>query len=213
MIILKCRCGLGNQLFEYAFARWLMHEKKEEHIYLSLHAYKKEPDGRTSELQNFRLPDDTSVLPKWKDKLLFYGYRILGKLIRIKAARMGRPENEELLKAGIYNANYEMMKMDYQGQRHYLQGIFQNYHYFPGMESELQQIYQLNREAPNQENKDMLKRIRETEAVCVHIRRGDFVSSLRWNRELYICTEKYYLEGMKYMKNLLGGGYRVLYLL
>lgn len=41
----------------------------------------------------------------------------------------------------------------------------------------------------------MLRQIKESEAVCVHIRLGDYLSD-RWKDKLYICTPDYYKEAI-----------------
>ena len=50
----------------------------------------------------------------------------------------------------------------------------------------------------SEENKAMLEQITKCNAVCVHIRRGDYISNSK-NAALVVCDEIYYKNAMKYI--------------
>lgn len=200
MIILTLRCGLGNQLFEYAYARHLMHKLGEKKIYLDLSIYKHEPDGRKYKLEHFTLPDDTVVLTGLRWVYHKLKRRIIIKTCAYKVIRKKMDRKRLLFEQGIYDWNFDRNDSVFQGKTHYLHGIFQNHWYFDYMRDEIKACYQLKETSLNQANAEMLQKIETTEAVCVHIRRGDYVSSERWSKELLICDETYYLKGISYIR-------------
>ena len=55
-------------------------------------------------------------------------------------------------------------------------------------------------ESDNPQNKEMLKQIRNTESVSIHIRRGDYLNPE--NQAIYggICTEEYYEKAISYVE-------------
>lgn len=198
MIILELKCGLGNQLFEYAFARALKKKLNEDYVYLDLNDFENEPDKRSFALGNFSLPTDTIILKN--SMVRKYGIKIKSKLLQC-TARMKRQDVEDMLiQHGIYSRNFEYDPRTYDGKVHYLRGIFQNRHYFDDIVDEIKNIYQISSDPSNQGVSNCLSNIMNEESVCVHIRRGDYVSVEKWSRHLQVCTENYYCQGMEYVK-------------
>lgn len=200
MIILQLRCGLGNQLFEYAYARSLMHKLGEDKIYLDLHAFENEPDDRKNALYNFCIPKDTVILSGWKYHYYKFKYALIYKFCLHCAPRIRKSFNELLFFFGIYNWNFEKIETLYNGNIHYLKGIFQNYEHFESIRHELKECYKLKEDVKDLKNLEMLNRINSSESVCVHIRRGDYVTNKRWSQQLLICNEEYYLRGIEYIR-------------
>ena len=54
------------------------------------------------------------------------------------------------------------------------------------------------RKEPSDKNKEKIEELQQCNAVCVHIRRGDYVSNEK-NRALVVCDETYYKRGMEYI--------------
>ncbi len=48
-------------------------------------------------------------------------------------------------------------------------------------------------------DKELYKVIRETESVCITIRRGDFLKE-EFKKAHYICTEDYFYKGIEIIK-------------
>ncbi|MGN0165951.1 MAG: alpha-1,2-fucosyltransferase [Lachnospiraceae bacterium] len=201
MIILQLKCGLGNQLFEYAYARSLMHKLGENKIYLDLHIFDNEPDGRKNALDNFCIPDDTIVLSGIKYSYYILKYKILNWFCSKCALRIGKSFDELLFHFGIYNFNFEKIDSEYKGKVHYLQGIFQNYEHFADIREEILECYQFRGKIKDQKNLEMLNAINISESVCVHIRRGDYVTNQSWSSQLLICNEKYYITAIETVLN------------
>jgi hypothetical protein len=76
-------------------------------------------------------------------------------------------------------------------------GFFQNYKFFNDYKEVIQNELKIKTE-PSSANKAMLEKISNTNSVCVHIRRGDYLDE-RWSH-LNVCTTEYYKEAMKKIK-------------
>ena len=53
--------------------------------------------------------------------------------------------------------------------------------------------------APLPNNIDLYNVIYNNNSVCIHIRRGDFLSD-EFKNDFYVCDTEYYLEGIEYIK-------------
>lgn len=200
MIVMVPRCGLGNQLFEYAFARHLMQTLGEKKIYIDLSEYINKKDGREYILSHFSLPEDTVVL-KGLPRLLFQVCHFCIRLFcRLCYSQKVDDRHLYYLSKGIYQWNFIDCDDVHSGGLHILSGVFQNKRYFEDMYHEIRQCFRLKTPAADESVTDMLQRIEASESVCVHIRRGDYVNNERWSKHLLICNENYYKKGIQYVQ-------------
>lgn len=199
MIILKLRCGLGNQFFEYACARALMYKTGEKHLYIDKMAYNNEPDNRKPTLLTYNLPDDTVILDRKIDKIRFFKNEFITKVLH---KLLKKDVAEKILKHfNIYEANFDYIDIEKGKKMYYLQGIFQNINYFKNITDELKKIY-LNFPLKDNVCRDkLIDKIKKENAVCVHIRRGDYVNVEHWKKQLMVCDNRYYDDGMKYISS------------
>lgn len=77
----------------------------------------------------------------------------------------------------------------------YIEGFFQSYKYLQNVREELLEDFKLKKTL-NRANKEILKRIRETESVSVHFRRTDYLKP-RVADIFGYCDTEYYLNGIK----------------
>lgn len=82
-----------------------------------------------------------------------------------------------------------------------LDGYWQSYKYFESIKLDLQKLF-LKPKGLNKANREMLKKISHTRSVCVHIRRGDYVSNPHANSFHGVLTPNYYKNALKVFKKL-----------
>lgn len=201
MIVLELAGGLGNQMFQYAAARSLQ-QKTGEKIACNLYQFQFDQQREYS-LLHFALHDN---LVFWKPgKQNLYGkqkelwIRILHKI----GATRGKRSFETLARHGFAMSFdiYAFYPMPLR-KNMYLKSNFQSWKYFAEIRELLLNDFAF-REEPDKKNTDMLQRIQQTEAVCVHIRRGDYVTNPKDAKFLNICGKDYYEKAIESMKKQL----------
>lgn len=202
MIIVKISGGLGNQLFEYAYARRLSHVynvpfKLDVTSYLDNDPKSENPDkvfnrqyilNRFNTIENIATNEEIRQLKKNKKRpgKIWYLYNKLFS------------DESIYVEEKIFNVASEIylnpigLKM---GKTIYLDGFWQAEKYFKDCENIIRTELEF-RYPPNQENASILKTIYSTEAVCMHIRRGNFLIP-KYNRFHGICSLKYYQEAVR----------------
>jgi hypothetical protein len=194
--------GLGNQLFQYAAGRALA-DRLGASLVLDATAFRtgycqrpfeldRYPIQATVALRGFRkgpregvvpLPDSAAPAER--------ALRLVRRVVAGEGNRsFRRPRLEVLIQEGFdYNARFERLT----GST-YLAGYWQSYRYFEPAAETIRR--ELRRPAPPPGlNRDWLSRIGEANAVCVHVRRGDYLLA----RELRVhglCSPAYYEKAM-----------------
>lgn len=80
----------------------------------------------------------------------------------------------------------------------FVRGFFQNEQYFDGIQNIIRREFTLKKLPVDEKVRKMYYEISNTESVCVHIRRGDFITNKKYN----VCNEYYYQEGINYIQSL-----------
>ena len=192
MIIVKLQGGLGNQLFQYATGRSLS-LRHEVNLKLDTSYFSQEGAGGTNrfyELEKYticaeiatqqeisKIKGSESIISKIQNRL-FVGNENVFK------------EKGFAFDANIFSAGSDI----------YLDGYWQSYKYFENIRDLLKKELTL-RESAMGENKEYLEYIKTTEAVCVHVRRGDYVHNTKTNSFHGICDFSYYLTAIQHMKS------------
>lgn len=206
MIIVRIKGGLGNQMFEYAMARKLQLEYGIDTIGLDLSVINRDK-LRSFALCHFEFFDKVEVvenkgktarLQEMLDKKLV-SYFIAGRQEGIAGKR------EDFWSSffaffGVVQRDHSLIKEKLWLKFHkniYMNGWFQ--------EAEpLQPIRELLLEDFRWKPTDIsntfaCQQILSTNAVCVHIRRGDYVN----NPIFDVCGDSYYFNAMKYMQEIM----------
>lgn len=207
MIILKVIGGLGNQMFEIAFARVLSLEFDEK-IYLDLSVYKKYKI-RCFSVLNLKVSDfigyiEDTKLPIFKHlylKLSQKIYHVYQKVVKLvtKSDRIGKKPYDILTKGGLY---YNFDVYYYQTSKSNreikcLYGYFQSEKYFEKYKQQITEDLKV-KIPPTDREKKLLEEIKSCNAVGVSMRLGDdYVKSSLLN----VCTEDFYYKGMDYIYN------------
>ena len=82
----------------------------------------------------------------------------------------------------------------------WLDGYWQSPKYFESWATEIREKIGRPKEI-SAKNKEMLERISNSESICVHVRRGDYVSNAKANNFHGLCSLDYYREGVKKTKS------------
>jgi hypothetical protein len=186
MLITRFYGGLGNQMFQYAVSLAIL-KKYNVNFYLDLSFYSKKIDvhhPRQFLLNHFFSNKNQKYILNESLMLLFLTrFNFLKKLFLIKEK-----------KGFIFDQSLLVRKPPFM-----LDGYWQSYKYFESIKLDLQKIF-LKPKGLNKLNKEMLKKIGRTRSVCVHIRRGDYISNPRANSFHGVLTQNYYKNALKVLK-------------
>lgn len=197
MIILKIQGRLGNQMFQYAFAKSLQkrfYSKEEIIINYSKSKY--------SNLCHFCNKNEFNMKPlKSTYKLhlnliqliIFYSYTVIRMILRKEMDVKAQPF---LNKFGIYYLQdpgvCDFKKSKFKNKLVF--GYFTSEKFFNNVKEEIEREFQLNIPL-SKENKKFLKEINSSNSVAISIRRGDYTNKDIANYFL-VCEKNYYLEAL-----------------
>lgn len=188
---MKLQGGLGNQMFEYAFGRALQIKLGDELILdTSDFAY---DELRNYSLGHFYLSNNMSIDSSGKYNMK-YDQRC-NKFLKLGVRFFPELQYSLLSRHGVYiwdYAKYKEVKLE-NCNEYYFHGYWQGYDYFSDSIDVIRDEFQVKDKIMSV-NCELLKQIQETNSVCVHIRRGDFLSS---SNKLYNCRNDYYIAGMQ----------------
>lgn len=181
MIHIRIRGGLGNQMFQYATARHLSYKYNTDLALNTEYFYNtpKKDVKRKYQLDVFNIDKniktETKVNPiiKLIQKIFL---KFFGDKIQISIANL-------ILK----------IKLSV-----YLNGYFQNEKYFSDIRAILLKEFTLNKEI-NEETKKIKEIILKSEAVCLNVRRGDYLRP-DYLKIYGICSMEYYTKALEYIK-------------
>lgn len=179
-IIVQFEGGLGNQLFQYTFFRWLMEQFPEREVLADLGVFEvARPHGAKFFYEVFpratvkRASAYDILSYSGKIPVLYYGP------FRNKVHGMRRIINDNLLKYtdNVYSSNYgdskEYLLDKIKNGCSYLQGFFQNAVFFEEMQEQLMDVFSF----PCIAN-DGLGGELDNNSVSIHVRRTDYVGTV-----------------------------------
>jgi hypothetical protein len=180
MIIANIYGGLGNQLFQYAAGRQLA-ERNHTRLKLDIENFKKDK-RREYLLNHFALKESfcTSL-----DKTIIKGKNRIRKLLDKDAQG-----NIYVEKSVAFDE-----KVTGLGNNIYLDGYFGNEKYFISIENIIRDEFRVTK-TPDSINEMFLQKIKSTNSVALHVRRGDYVSNKETNAVHGVCSIAYYKEAI-----------------
>lgn len=195
MKIVKVSGGLGNQMFQYAFAKAYSLKNNCE-VLLDISWYENEDDLGVVAKRNFELEvfninlkfATKEEIEICKDKK---SNSHLPKLIRKVLNRPKCVSNEVFEKdAGVFDSELLNLK-----DNAYYEGFFQSEKYFKDFRDEILKDFTLKLSLDDKNN-EMLKQITSTNSVSLHVRRGDYVKL----QSVYkLCTLDYYNQAINFI--------------
>lgn len=207
---------LGNQMFQYAAVRAYQEKyAKQEKINLDFSdTFQYLERGNRLELLNFNIQECKfskvkTTLPQ-KIILKYLYIRKIGCFIMSKINpkknfdqryyEFEKKHQKKLNKHGIYSMNHGYADISPSNKKNKIFiGSFESPKYF----EEIREIL-LEEFTPKygviKDNEEFLKDIKETESVCVSIRRGDFVEDPKARNRFYVCKPEYFKDAIKEMQ-------------
>ncbi|QIL77245.1 alpha-1,2-fucosyltransferase [Hymenobacter sp. HDW8] len=194
MIVVKLVGGLGNQMFQYALGRKLALAKQQELRFdfrflerslitstpraLELHVFPAvEPHLIAASASQLRQSD------QYLDSTLFKAYNRGRKLMGMTPAFS--------LTTDYYSLAYKPEFLQTQGELVYVDGLWQSERWFDQIAQSIRNdfVFPSFVSAPAQE---IAPRIRTTNSVSLHIRRGDYLTEAEAAKYASVCSLEYY---------------------
>lgn len=193
MTIVKITGGLGNQLFQYAFGKYL--EKKfdiDVKYHVEVDIIRKNFTRRDLDLEKFNIElhraseNEIYNYLKFKNGLLRRGDRKLSQFFPFLRPNYIIQKNAHILLLALQNKGY-------------YDGYWQCCHYVDEVRDVL--LKQI-KPAPDFyiKHKELLEEINSTFSVAIHVRRDDYIN-VKANAKLYaICEKEYYQAAIKILE-------------
>ncbi len=206
MIIVRIKGGLGNQMFQYAMARRFQIEYGIDQIGLDLTVINRD-QLRYFGLHHFALFDRIEVIEN-KNPIARMQEELAQRLVSyfIAGRQEGIAGNRENFWAAFF-ALFGVIQRDHSPVRDrfflrwhkniYMNGWFQEAEMLQPVRDILLEDFQWK--PTDIANTPVCRQILSTNAVCVHIRRGDYVN----NPIFDVCGNAYYYKAMEYMQRTL----------
>jgi hypothetical protein len=174
MIVVRLNGGLGNQLFQYGFARSLAYQKQTSFAldvrYLNDRSYRPFFTFREYDLSIFNVQvnfykSDRKLLPFW-----VYADRVIAKMVEKfpSPTFFGTYVESDF----SFNAGYINLPADC-----YCIGYFQSYKYLEPVKHLLVKDLSFSEKQTNPAVLHLIQEIQQLNSVCVHIRKGDFANN------------------------------------
>lgn len=201
LIIANVVGGLGNQMFQYACARALSIEL-ELPLKVTLDMFGSYTSHYGPELERvFALELD--VADPIELKRMIGGLRVRPAVRRALVSGYLSPLRSRLFVVEPHYYYWNGLG-DRVRKGGYLQGYWQSEHYFSRYATTIRQDFTF-RQSANVGNCEIERAIRNSVAVSVHVRRGDYVSNtkaLSWHG---VCSAEYYLRAMESISHRIPG--------
>ena len=197
MIIVKISGGLGNQLFQFSFGKFLSKKLHTKVLY----------DIQTNKVLNDFTPRLLN-LSFFNIHLDFATKKDIRKMKRFSRGIWERIERIIILKFPFLNktyfvesSNHQMISNKYIKDNCYYEGYWQTYNYLLLNDIELRKDISL-KNSLSKEKIELAKDIVNSESVSIHIRRGDYITIKKNNDKYNICSMDYYLRAIVYLEKL-----------
>lgn len=184
VIIVGLSGGLGNQLFQYAAGRALA-LKLGYSLELDLSWFSGRKD-REYALDVFSIFAEKRV-----------GLDFLPEKIQHLASRISRRFLKKRMGVNIFREPYFHFHPAFNEiyTPVFLEGYWQSEKYFNRFDSDIRKDLNF-KDAPPHKCQSILEHISTTDSICLHIRRGDYISDLAASQTYESCSLSYYQEGV-----------------
>lgn len=185
MLVVKLSAGLGNQLFQYAFALYLK-ERYQDVVYLDKSSFKYRTANRTCSI------DIVSDLPVLSDKRIYYHYKSV-MFYMSRALFYINPFVRSIREPSlIFPSNNKFLYFDGYWQTDSFVGKVAGY-----------TAYFKPKEAIPAFIGAYLDEVRSSHSISLHVRRGDFFSE-EYRHKYGVCNVDYYNKAINMLTENLG---------
>ncbi len=210
MIVYMLKDGLGNQLFEYAYAKKLQQQFKGEKIQFCTFMYNLKNFSlggtRQCSLQHLNLPKDVQILKGLKNTWYFLRFMLrllfVYKKDFINWFVLGKRQSrkEQYLsdcKKGLYISENSFSVPEFVYSNKKIKFVFGNYESTDALPDDLSALQNeiSVKTKTNSKVEELVSQIRATESVGLHIRRGDYLNPA--NAWLQVCDYSYYKRAIQ----------------
>ena len=189
MIVMRLKGGLGNQLFQYALGRYLSYSKNTA-LELDTASY------HVDRLRVYRL-DCFEIAASASDRLPFFSTegraRHLNRIIQAVKGIFSRPF--QIIRERHFSFDASVFDCSDQA---YLDGFWQSEQYFAPIADVIRHDLRLKNPLPSA-LQELAGQIQATNAVAVHVRRGDYVSNPTTTAYHGVCSAQWYGDAAKLM--------------
>lgn len=189
MIIINLTGGLGNQMFQYAFGRYLSINHKTVLRYHFTNALLN--IQRRFELNIFNI----QATPATSGDLAHLGVvqnKRLNRMLYLLDDRYGIQLNPHII-TQRYPYQFDS-SFRYTSNNRYVQGYWADERYFEGVEEALYKDFTLCKKLDTK-NEAIIEKMHKTNSVSIHVRRGDYITN-KANTLKFIGLD-YYLKAIK----------------
>lgn len=197
MIVVRLMGGLGNQLFQYAAGRQVA-ELNQTELLLDTTFLTDTPPGDT--VRDFEL-DKFNVVATIASSDTIKSFGGTGFSLKDCCSTFVFSFfDKKKYKFNDYGFDARLLRLR---GNYYIRGFFQSDKYFNSIESLVRKDLTIRSEFIS---KDFVlaERIRNTNSVSIHIRRGDYIRNLSSSNALAVCSKDYYVKSINYIKSRLG---------
>jgi hypothetical protein len=188
MIVVNIMGGLGNQLFQYAFGRALA-IKNNCQLKLDISSYNNDP-LRDYNLRAFSICENLANVHECN--LLKGGnLSFFQKLMKEITSR-----NTYYVEKN-FRYNHELTKITNPA---YILGYWQSEKYFKEIEDIIRNEFTIVT-PPSKQNRELINKIINENAISIHVRRGDYVNDKHTNQVHGVCSLSYYYEAIELMNS------------
>jgi hypothetical protein len=199
MIIVQLNGGLGNQLFQYAFARCLA-EKRNTRLLLDISVY----NSSGLRLHEFYALEPYNIhadIANYSDVSFFYPKNVFQKYRKKFMYFLGMGKIKQVYEKKWFTFDAKTFSCP---DSVYLCGFWQSEKYFKDIETIIREEFSL-RNPLTQNSLNASRKINSRQnTVSLHIRRGDYVSDTRTNSLFGVCSLEYYRNCISYLEKKLG---------
>lgn len=199
-IILKLNGGLGNQMFQYAFA-YVLYKKYGVDILFDFSAFEELEKSTTATTRNFelgafnivyRMATEEELNQVEPPKKMSKVQKFLWNSFKLEKFR---PKSNAFLQTKPYQFDKSLLTPPL--FLHY-NGYFQNEKYFKEVRQDLIKCFSSEVQM-DEKNQQIIKKIQETNSVSIHVRRGDYVTLESASQFHGTCPLEYYQRAIEHV--------------
>ena len=189
--------GLGNQMFQYAFAKALDKKLKNCDVYLDPYWFTliRKPPEKNQELtsdftpRNYELDLFKNIKPKFVSQDTIRAY--FAKKSRPNLSQQEALDEKVIVEKSAFEYDEKLFEIQ---PKRFFSGYYQNEEYFKDFREELIKDFELPEfDQKDKHNQKLLKEIKNSNSIMIHIRRGDY---LDLNQQLPL---EYYKKAVDYI--------------
>lgn len=189
MIVIELTGGLGNQMFQYAFA-CVLASTNNTTLKIDNDFFNKTEKCSSHTPRNFELNifSNSYVIATAKDIKLFDNLSLLNHFK--KKFGFNYPK---IYRENFFNFQPHLLKIKSSA---FVKGYFQSYKYFEGFEKKIRNVFCLSENQLDDLNKRIFLEIKSTNTIAIHIRRGDYVTDSVIQQIHGNCGIEYYTNAI-----------------